>query len=136
MELFGVGPLEVLLVILLALVLFGPQDIAKNARAAGRFLNRLYKSEGWRTMVQASSTLRNLPNRLAREAAVADMEDLRKTMEEAAREAETPPPAAESTGEAPPPPTGMAAWVPPGATTADPQAEEAPAPPPPTADAS
>src|SRR3972149_374868 len=105
MDLFGVGPLELLLVVLLALVLFGPKDIANNARSAGRFLNRLYKSEGWRTMTQASSALRNLPNRLARAAE-------RDHLAQAPRDEAGP----ESPAAAPPAPqpTGMAAWTPEG----------------------
>jgi len=115
-ELFGVGPLEVLLVVLLALVLFGPNDIAKNARTAGRFLNRLYKSEGWRTMTQASTALRNLPNRLAREAELDQLDPSRRT-EAAGR------PAAPTA----PPDSGMTAWTPEGA-------EASPPLPPPPAD--
>jgi len=104
MDLFGVGPLELLLVVLLALVLFGPKDIANHARSAGRFLNRLYKSEGWRTMTQASSALRNLPNRLAREAELDQLDQVRR--EEAAPEGPVATPA--------PHPTGMTAWTPEG----------------------
>jgi sec-independent protein translocase protein TatB len=103
MDLFGVGPLELLLVVLLALVLFGPKDIAANARSAGRFLNRLYKSDGWRTMTQASSALRNLPNRLAREAELEQLDEVRREMVEPGR-APAPP--------ATPPDAGMTAWTP------------------------
>jgi len=105
MDLFGVGPLELLLVVLLALVLFGPKDIANHARSAGRFLNRLYKSEGWRTMTQASSALRNLPNRLAREAELDQLDPVRR--DEAAPEGPVAAPPA-------PQPTGMTAWTPEG----------------------
>ena len=112
MDLFGVGPLELLLVVLLALVLFGPKDIANNARSAGRFLNRLYKSEGWRTMTQASSALRSLPNRLAREAELEQVDQVRRDEARPERPVATPPA---------PQPTGMTAWTPEGA--------EAPAPP-------
>jgi sec-independent protein translocase protein TatB len=91
MDIFGVGPLEILLILLLALVLFGPKDIANNARSAGRFLNRLYKSEGWRTMVQASTTLRNLPNRLAREAELEQLEQVRRDLAEPKSAAASPP---------------------------------------------
>ena len=104
MDIFGVGPLEILLVVLLALVLFGPKDIAANARSAGRYLNRLYKSEGWRTMIQASTTLRNLPNRLAREAELEELDQVRRELTQAER----------PTAPAPEPPApGMAAWTPP-----------------------
>lgn len=80
MELFGVGPLEVLLIVFLAIVLFGPKDIVQTARSAGRFLNRLYRSEGWRTLLRTSETLRTLPNRLAREAELEELDALRQTM--------------------------------------------------------
>jgi sec-independent protein translocase protein TatB len=108
MELFGVGPLEILLVVLLALVLFGPKDIARNARSAGRFLNRLYKSEGWRTMTQASSALRNLPNRLAREAELEDLEQVRRELARPGPQEPAAPASPESEGLMPP---GMAAWT-------------------------
>jgi sec-independent protein translocase protein TatB len=82
MEILGVGPLEVLLIVLLAVVLFGPKDIVQAARSAGRFLNRLYRSEGWRTLLRTSETLRTLPNRLAREAELEDLDTIRQTMTE------------------------------------------------------
>ncbi len=104
MELFGVGPLEILLVVLLALALFGPKDIARNSRSAGRYLSRLYKSEGWRTMQEASSALRNLPNRLAREAELEELASVRRQLEETARPTAAPP--------EPPQAGGMAAWTP------------------------
>jgi sec-independent protein translocase protein TatB len=115
-DLFGVGPLELLLVVLLALVLFGPKDIANHARSAGRFLNRLYKSEGWRTMTQASSALRNLPNRLAREAELDQLDPVRRDTAAPEGPVATPPA---------PHPTGMKAWSPEGV-------EPASAPKPPT----
>src|SRR3990172_13355672 len=117
MDLFGVGPLELLLVVLLALVLFGPKDIANHARSAGRFLNRLYKSEGWRTMTQASSALRNLPNRLAREAALDQLDPVRR--DEAGPEGPVATPPARQ-------PTRMTAWTPEGV-----EPVPAPHPPPP-----
>ena len=85
MEVLGVGPLEVLLIVLLAIVLFGPKDIARTARTAGRTLNRLYHSEGWRTLLRTSETLRTLPNRLAREAELEELDDLRRTIAETER---------------------------------------------------
>ena len=61
MEVLGVGPLEVLLIVLLAIVLFGPKDIARTARTAGRTLNRLYHSEGWRTLLRTSADSADAP---------------------------------------------------------------------------
>jgi sec-independent protein translocase protein TatB len=109
MDFLGVGPLELILVIILALVVIGPRDLAKLGRDAGRFLNRLYRSPAWRTMNEASRELRNLPNRLAREA---DLDTLKRELEQAGQTLKDDLQAA---GE------GMQAWAPPAR----------PAPPPP-----
>jgi Sec-independent protein translocase protein TatA len=54
MELLGIGPLELAFIILIAVIVIGPRDIGKFARGAGRFLNRLYHSEEWKALNQAS----------------------------------------------------------------------------------
>lgn len=77
MELFGVGPLELLFIIVIALIVMGPRDMAKAARKLGRFLNQLYKSDTWRAIMEASRNLRTLPNRLAREAALEELDGIR-----------------------------------------------------------
>ena len=79
MDIFGIGPLEFLFVLLIALLVFGPKDIAGGARTLGRALNRLYRSENYRLIQRASSELRNLPSRLAREA---NLDDLRQVEQE------------------------------------------------------
>lgn len=78
MEFLGIGPLELVFILLIALIIVGPRDIAKTARTLGRFLNKLYKSEGWRTFLVASRTLRGLPNRLAREAETEELKELKE----------------------------------------------------------
>ena len=82
MDFLGVGPLELLFIIVIALIVLGPRDLAKHARTVGRFLNRLYKSETWRTITDASRSLRTLPNRLAREAALEELQEVRENLEE------------------------------------------------------
>ncbi|MCJ7677070.1 MAG: hypothetical protein MUO35_05055 [Anaerolineales bacterium] len=100
MEFLGVGPLELVLVIILALVFVGPRDMAKVGRDAGRFLNRMYRSPTWRTMNEASRELRNLPNRLAREA---ELDTLQRDLDQISRGVQDDVKAA---GE------GMQAWAP------------------------
>jgi Sec-independent protein translocase protein TatA len=124
-ELLGVGPLEVALIILLAIVLFGPKDIARTARSAGRFLNRIYHSEGWRTLLRTSETLRTLPNRLAREAELEELDTLRRTMSETKRSL---------TEGARPDPGGLRAWTP-SSGTAPPATPGEPSVPPPASGA-
>lgn len=79
MEVLGIGPMELLLVLLLALALVGPRDLGKHARSLGRSLRRLYRSEEWAAVQQASRNLRSLPSRLAREAELEELDAARPT---------------------------------------------------------
>lgn len=80
MEVLGIGPLEALFVVLIALVVVGPSELSKVARSAGRTLNRIYRSEIWHNITEASRNLRTLPNRLAREAALDELDQMRKDL--------------------------------------------------------
>jgi sec-independent protein translocase protein TatB len=68
MEFLGIGPLELLLILLLALIILGPKDLEKTAKSMGKGLNRLVRSDTWKTVTEASRQLRTLPNKLMREA--------------------------------------------------------------------
>lgn len=79
MDILGIGPLELLFIALIAIIVLGPRDLARIARSSGRFLNKIYRSEAWSTLTRASRDIRNLPNKLAREAA---LEELDQTIRE------------------------------------------------------
>jgi Sec-independent protein translocase protein TatA len=68
MEFLGIGPLELLLILFLALIILGPKDLEKTAKSIGSGLNRLVRSDTWKTVTEASRQLRTLPNKLMREA--------------------------------------------------------------------
>lgn len=73
MEILGIGPLELLFILLIALIVLGPGDMVKAGRTLGRFLRKIVSSPEWRTVQKASRELRYLPNRLMREANVEDL---------------------------------------------------------------
>ena len=75
MDFLGIGPLEVLFILLIALIIFGPKDIVKAGRATGRFLRKLITSPGWQTVQRTSRELRDLPNRLVREAGLEEFKN-------------------------------------------------------------
>jgi len=77
MDFLGIGPLELIFVLLIALIIFGPKDIVKAGRTVGHFLRKVVKSEGWQAFQQASKGMRNLPNTLMREAGIEE-EELRQ----------------------------------------------------------
>lgn len=79
MELFGIGPLELLFILVIALIILGPGDMVKAGLTLGRFLRKIISSPEWHTIQRASRELRYLPNRLMREA---NLDDLSKDMSE------------------------------------------------------
>ena len=70
MDLLGIGPLELLLVLILILLIFGPEDLAQSGKKIGTFLNRVIKSDTWKAIRSISKEIRTLPNKLAREAEI------------------------------------------------------------------
>ncbi len=88
MNFLGVGPLELVFILLIAIIVVGPRDISKTARTLGRYINRVYRSDAWRTLTDASRTLRTLPNRLAREAALEELDEVSQSLEQAKRDME------------------------------------------------
>jgi hypothetical protein len=73
MEIFGIGPLEILFILLIALIILGPGDMVKAGLTLGRFLRKIITSPEWHTIQRASRELRYLPNRLMREASLEDL---------------------------------------------------------------
>jgi len=82
MNLFGVGPLELLFLFLIVLLVFRPEDIGKIARSAGRTLNRILKSDEWRMVSKTARDLRDLPSRLMREAEIEELKNIKRDLEE------------------------------------------------------
>jgi sec-independent protein translocase protein TatB len=82
MEILGIGPSELVFIIIIALIVLGPRDMEKAGRTIGRWLNSLVRSDGWKAFQQTSREIRNLPTKLMREAnlEMAEMErGIRKT---------------------------------------------------------
>ncbi len=79
MEFLGVGPLELLFIILIVILLFGPKDIEKGAKTVGRGIYKLLQSDSWKTISQTSRQIQNLPRDLIRQAGVEELQkDLQK----------------------------------------------------------
>ena len=75
MDILGVGPLELVFILIIALIVLGPRDMAKAGRTIGRALRKIVTSPSWRAVQQTSREIRNLPNRLIREAGLEDMKN-------------------------------------------------------------
>src|SRR5512138_2746410 len=79
MEIFGVGPSELVFILLIAIIILGPKDMQKAGKTIGRWLNQVVRSDGWKIFQRTSSELRNLPRNLMREANL-EMKDLEQDM--------------------------------------------------------
>ncbi|MCJ7825025.1 MAG: hypothetical protein MUP44_09015 [Anaerolineales bacterium] len=86
MDIFGIGWLELLFILIIAMIIVGPRDLGKAGRQIGHFLNQMYKSESWRMLNEASRNLRNLPNRLAREAALEELDGVSDALKDTGKE--------------------------------------------------
>jgi len=131
MDFLGVGPLEFFLILLLALLLFGPHDMVKAGKTLGRWLRRLVTSPTWRAVQETSREITHLPNRLMREAGIEELEEELKETEQGAQRA-----IEESLREVEQAGSGLSAWTtPPGAAELLPAASPVSAPAPPTGSA-
>jgi len=75
MDIFGIGPLEILFILVIALIVMGPRDMAKAGRTIGRILRRIVTSSTWTTIQDASREIRYLPNKLMREAGLEELKN-------------------------------------------------------------
>jgi len=73
MDFLGVGPMELIFVVILALIILGPKDMQKAGRSLGRWMNNLVRSDTWKMVRQASNKIKYLPNELMREAGLEDI---------------------------------------------------------------
>jgi hypothetical protein len=79
MDFLGVGPLELLFILLIALIVLGPNDMVKTGRTLGKWLRKLVTSPTWLAIQQTSRDIRHLPNKLMRDAGLE--EDLKELNE-------------------------------------------------------
>ena len=97
MEILNVGPLELMLIIILALVVLGPEGVVRGARSVGRFINKVIRSPVWRDVAATSRDIRDLPTQILHETGLDETsKELQETLQgvkqevaEAAREVDS-----------------------------------------------
>ena len=108
MEILGIGPLEIVLVLILALIVLGPQGMVEMSRKIGRWIRKLVRSPFWKDITTAQREVSDLPRKLVREAGLEEVkaslrqtgQDTRQTILGVTRDVrsagddQTPPPAA------------------------------------------
>lgn len=74
MTILGIGSSELVLIILLIIVILGPERAPQAAREVGKRWRAFTRSETWRTIVKSMSVARNLPQTLVRLAEVEEVQ--------------------------------------------------------------
>jgi sec-independent protein translocase protein TatB len=80
MEILGIGAPELMLIVVLALIVLGPRDMQKAGRTLGRWLRQLVTSDGWKFFQQTSREIQTLPNRLMRDAALEELQQMEQSI--------------------------------------------------------
>jgi sec-independent protein translocase protein TatB len=80
MEILGIGPSELLFIVVIALIVLGPRDMQKAGRMIGKWLRKVVTSDGWRLFQQTSREIQTLPNRLMREAALDELREVQNEL--------------------------------------------------------
>lgn len=68
MEILGIGPSELIFVVIIALIVLGPKDMQKAGRTIGKWMRDIVTSDGWKVFQQTSNELRKLPSQMMRDA--------------------------------------------------------------------
>lgn len=76
MEILGIGPQELILILIVALIVLGPKDMQKAGKTLGKWMNDLVHSDGWKLFQTTSHEIRNLPTKLMREANLEEFKEV------------------------------------------------------------
>jgi Sec-independent protein translocase protein TatA len=81
MNIFGVGPLEIIFVLIIGILVLGPEGMIEAGRKLGKFLRSIITSSWWQNIRKGITEIQYLPQRLMREAELDELNDLRKMTE-------------------------------------------------------
>ena len=70
MEILNIGPLELLLILVLMIVVLGPKEMVILARKAGVLIRKVIQSPYWKTMMDATRQVKELPAQMMKEAGI------------------------------------------------------------------
>lgn len=84
MEIFNIGPWELIIILILALIVFGPERMVDYSKAAARFVRRVVRSPFWRDLVSTSEEIKDIPRQIVKEAnleeSMQELKDLQNTI--------------------------------------------------------
>jgi len=82
MNIFGIGPLEIVFVLIIGILVLGPDGMIEAGRKLGRFMRSIIHSTWWKNVRQGVTEIQHLPQRLIREAELEELNELRELTKE------------------------------------------------------
>jgi Sec-independent protein translocase protein TatA len=80
MQIFGIGPLELLFIVVIMILVLGPQGMVKASRESGKYIRKVTRSPLWAEIVGTSREMRNLPAKIIKDAGIQDeIDELRRS---------------------------------------------------------
>jgi len=70
MSFFGIGPMELIFILIIMVLVLGPKNMVISAKKMGITLRKIVKSPLWATVMDTSREIREIPTRLIREAGI------------------------------------------------------------------
>ena len=77
MNIFGIGPLEIVFVLIIGILVLGPEGMIQAGRKLGKFMRSIIHSTWWKNVRQGVTEIQYLPQRLIREAELEELNELR-----------------------------------------------------------
>ncbi|MBR6089476.1 MAG: twin-arginine translocase TatA/TatE family subunit [Anaerolineaceae bacterium] len=75
MRIFNVGLREVLLLLVIILILYGPHQMAENARKLAQMIRRFVHSNAWRTFLGIYDDVNTIKEEVIRESGLREVQD-------------------------------------------------------------
>jgi TatA/E family protein of Tat protein translocase len=75
MRFFNIGIREVILLLVIMLILFGPNKMKENARSAAKAIRSFARSDTWRSFLGMVDDVNTVKGELYRESGLKEMED-------------------------------------------------------------
>ncbi len=80
MQFLGIGPLEFLFIVVIAVIVLGPRGMVKAAREAGKLIRKIVRSPIWHDVMDTSREIRDIPRKIVKEAGIEEeLDEFRRT---------------------------------------------------------
>lgn len=76
MQFLGISPVELIFIVIILFLVLGPADLVKLGSMLGRTIRNVRQSSAWQSFIDATRQLRELPENLARQAGVDELQKM------------------------------------------------------------